>query len=492
MKFGFEILSVEQMYKAHQYAISNGMSGLDLMEAAGQGVAAHIEQGWDICPVTVLCGPGNNGGDGYVVARTLKEAGWPVRVFAYGDPEKLSGDAREMFALYTGDVLNFKDLSLSKEGLIVDALFGAGFKGALPQDIQSAFHDCQQLAVPVVSIDMPSGTNGNTGEVSPGTPMAVITVSFFRPKIGHFFYPGRAHTGVLEIIDIGIPAEALMETSRTLVENDTGLWEDGLPRFSLIGHKYDRGHAAVLGGGVASTGAARIAARCALRAGAGAVTLLTRPSALMIYSTAMEAVMVRSVADKNQLSDWLDEKRISAVLVGPGNGVTEETRDFADAAISSQATVVLDADALTVYQEEPERLFSKIGEKKKGAVILTPHEAEFSRLFDFEGSNLGRCLSAARQSGAIVLLKGATTVIAEPNGKAVISCHAPPWLATAGSGDALAGLITGLIGGSRVSPFLMTAAAVWMHGEAAWQFGPGLIAEDIERQIPAILQEFYA
>ncbi|MEP3245828.1 MAG: NAD(P)H-hydrate dehydratase [Sneathiella sp.] len=491
MKSGFEILTVEQMYQVDEYAISKGVSGLDLMEAAGQGVAAHIEQGWDVCPVTVLCGPGNNGGDGYVVARALKEAGWPVRVFAYGDPEKLTGDAREMLALYTGDVLNFKDFSLSEDGLIIDALFGAGFKGALPQDIQSAFHGCEQLSVPVVSIDMPSGTNGNTGEVSPGTPIAVLTVSFFRPKIGHFFHPGRAHTGILEIIDIGIPGEALMEISPTLGENDTGLWESDLPGFSLTGHKYDRGHAAVQGGGVSSTGAARIAARCALRAGAGAVTILTRPSALMIYSTAMEAVMVRSVADKSQLSDWLGEKRIGSVLVGPGNGVTEETRDFVDATISSQATVVLDADALTVYQEDPEQLFSKIAEKKEGAVILTPHEAEFARLFNCKGSNLERCRSAARQSGAIVLLKGATTVIAEPNGKAVISCHAPPWLATAGSGDALAGLITGLIAGSRVSPFFMTAAAVWMHGEAAWQFGPGLIAEDIERQIPAVLQAFY-
>lgn len=481
------ILTTEQMYKADRLAIESGVSGLELMENAGQGVAAHIEQGWDPCTVTILCGPGNNGGDGYVVARSLSEAGWDVHVLSIKDPAALSGDALEMYRQYDGAVEILDANSQANEGLIVDALFGAGFKGELPQGIRTFFEKANQKNVPVVAIDVPSGVDGSTGEVAEGTPEADLTVSFFKAKCGHLLYPARRYLGLLQIIDIGIPETVLDEINADVFENTLNLWTEKLPHVDETGHKYSRGHAAVNGGTVSSTGAARIAARAALRIGAGAVTVTSPPSALTVYASALEAVMVSSVTDNEAYDQWLCEKRIQAVLIGPGNGVSDRTKDFVETALRKESVAILDADALTVFKEDPDHLFGLIKKKPGRPVILTPHEAEFSRLFKEEGLALERARKAAQKSGAIVLLKGASTIIAEPRGQIIINTNAAPWLATAGSGDALAGIITGLVC-AGMDAFLATAAAAWIHGEAALRHGKGLIAEDIEKEIPFILQ----
>ncbi len=488
MSTGFEVLTMEQMYEADRLAIKLGISGLELMENAGQGAVAYIEQGWDICPVIILCGPGNNGGDGYVMARALQKAGWPVRVYTYGDPDKLTGDARAMADLYSGESAPLTQMILDDaDGLIVDALFGAGFKGELPKEVRETFEKVDTTGIPVVAIDVPSGVNGTTGSVSPGALSACLTVSFFRPKPGHLLYPAREKTGALEIVDIGIPDAVLEKIDHSTNVSDPDLWSDYLSLPSETGHKYSRGHAAVVGGGISSSGAARIASRCALRAGAGAVTVVSPPSALMLYATTLEAVMVKAL-EEGAFSNWLREKRIGTVLIGPGNGVHERTKKMAETALAGPGTIILDADALTVFKEDPDSLFKCIKEKESGFVILTPHEAEFSRLFDLKGSSLERARQAAGLSGAIILLKGASTIIAHPDGRTIINNHAPPWLATAGSGDALAGIIAGLVSAGG-DPFLMTAAAAWMHGQAAYAFGPGLIAEDIEGEIPTIFQD---
>ncbi len=486
MPHHLQVLSVPQMYEADRLAIESGISGLELMENAGQGIAAHIEEGWDACSVLILCGPGNNGGDGYVVARALSEAGWPVAVHTFGDPEKLSGDAKMMFELYLGDTFPLSEIDLSGTELVVDALFGAGFKGELPDEIRNLFLEIKNKEIPFVAVDVPSGVNGSSGEICPGTIEANLTVSFFRPKIGHLLYPARSYIGALDIVDIGIPEEVLDTIDVRISDNDPDLWLDNMPKYLASDHKYSRGHAAIVGGGMSSTGAARISARAALRAGAGAVTVVSPPSALMIYSQAQEAVMVKSVEDDLQFSDWLKEKRINTVLVGPGNGIKERTRTFVEMSLKLDCSVILDADALTVFKDDPDKLFGLIKNKNKGQVVITPHEAEFVRLFDLSGSNLERCQQASTLSGAIVLLKGATTVIADPDGQAVMNTIAPPWLATAGSGDALAGIIAGLAA-STIDLYKATCAAVWIHSEAANEFGPGLIAEDIETIIPRVL-----
>ncbi|MEH6402495.1 MAG: NAD(P)H-hydrate dehydratase [Sneathiella sp.] len=488
MTSNLKILSVEQMYEADSRTIQQGVSGKVLMENAGQGVTAFIEEGWDICRAAILCGPGNNGGDGYVIARALRDAGWPVKVYAYGDVQKLSGDAEFMFQKIEGNVEPLTALDLDQTDLVVDALFGAGFRGAFPTEIETLFDTMQSKSISIVCVDVPSGMDGNSGEVAKGTPCADLTVSFCRPKTGHLFYPAIKNMGRFEVIDIGISDEIIDDLKIQVFENAPDLWLDLLPVPSAMGHKYDRGHCTVMGGGLKSMGAARIAARCALRSGAGAVTLLCAPSALMAYSISLDAVMVQSLRDPEDLGDWLATKRIASILIGPGNGVSDRTRANVIEALKSKATVILDADALTVFKDDPDLLFDKISKKEVGHVILTPHEAEFARIFEFEGTALERCQKAALRSGAIVVLKGASTIISEPTGRTVINTNATPWLATAGSGDSLAGIISGLIAASMPC-FEATTMGVWMHGEAGIRFGPGLIAEDIEAQIPRILAD---
>lgn len=485
MSHKLQILTVEQMYEADKRAVEHGASGVTLMENAGQGVTAFIEEGWDLCNVAVLCGPGNNGGDGYVIARALSEAGWSVAVYAFGDISTLSGDAKYMFDKFDGQVEPIASLNLTTVDLVVDAVFGAGFRGTLPLEIGAVFKEIQENNLSVVCVDVPSGMNGNTGAVDDTTLHADLCVSFCRPKTGHFFYPGQSYLGRFEVIDIGIPELLLQDMELRVFDNDPDLWISQMPVLSPTGHKYHRGHGAVVGGGLSSMGASRIASRNALRSGAGAVTLITPPSALMAYSISLDAVMVKSIDEAQALEEWLKEKRIKAILIGPGNGVSTRTRTLVEIALKSDCNVVLDADALTVFADDPDVLFDLISKKSRGEVVLTPHEAEFARIFSLEGSALERCQDASVRSGAVVVLKGASTVIAEPMGRASINTNAPPWLATAGSGDALAGIIMGLITAS-MPIFEAAAAGVWMHGEAAQLFGPGLTSEDIETIIPNV------
>ena len=488
MSLPTELLSVEEMYLADRLAIDGGVAGSMLMETAGEGIAIQIQRKWPPGRALVLCGPGNNGGDGYVVARRLQEAGWQIDLASISDPELLKGDAALMRDQWNGPILSLARAEVADIDLVVDAVFGAGFSRYLESDLASFFARIKRELIPVVAVDMPSGVNGDTGAADAGAIPAAMTVSFFRAKPGHFLYPGRAYCGELKIIDIGIDADYLEEIDPETHLNDPELWRDDLPSLGPEIQKYSRGHAAVVGGGIASTGAARLAARASLRAGAGATTVVSPPSALQTYAAALEAVMVIALSEGQAFEDWLRDKRIGTVLVGPGNGVTERTRKFTSIALESPANVILDADGLTVFRDDPDTLFSLIAEKEHGEVVITPHEAEFERIFSLAGSKLDRARTAASLSGAVVLLKGADTVIATPDGKAVINYNAPPYLATAGSGDVLAGLITGFFSGG-MSAFSAASAAAWIHGEAGSMVGPGLIAEDIETVVPSILRK---
>ncbi len=488
----YELFSTQQMYAADAAAMEAGIAGLKLMENAGRGITDQILKRYSKAPVLILCGPGNNGGDGYVAARLLSKAGWDVRVLVFGDPEDLTGDAASMYGLYRGDVAPLTGATdYNGEAIVIDAVFGAGFRGDLPEPVATLLGKAKKEGATIIAVDVPSGVNGTSGEVSLGAVVSDLTVTFFRAKIGHYLLPAREYVGELSVIDIGIPEDVLDDLDIRVLKNDPSLWWDQMAVPQMSGHKYARGHLAINGGGVSSTGAARIAARAGLRAGAGAVTVVSPPAALMVYSTALEAVMVTKMDDAGLFEDWLRSKRIGAVVIGPANGVTERTREYVLAALQTPAVVILDADALTVFQDDPETLFEAITDKKSGEVILTPHEAEFARLFNVTGSHLEKCRKAAKMSGAVTLLKGATTVIASPSGDAVLNVNAPPWLATAGSGDALAGLIGGL-SLSGASAFLAVSCAVWVHGEAGNLFGRGLIAEDIEAKIPEIFQKLDA
>lgn len=480
------ILTTAEMYRADAAAIASGISGLELMENAGAAVAREILARFHTPKTAILCGPGNNGGDGFVIARHLQAAGCEVSVALLGEPGALKGDAAEMARRWQGSVESLAPDSGTGAELVVDALFGAG----LQRDLQGVSRDVLERLdaahVPIVAVDTPSGIDGNTGQVRGYAPIAAITVTFFRPKPGHLLLPGRLHCGVLRVVDIGIPAMVLDGIGPFCFRNGPDLWRHRFPRSGEGGHKYSRGHAVVLSGPRYRTGAARLAARAALRAGAGLVTMASDPLAAPENAAHLTAVMLDVYGDGDAagpgFAETIGDPRRNAILLGPAAGVGTETVDKVRAALSTGKAVVLDADALTSFEADRAALFSAI----KGPCIMTPHEGEFARLFDCDGSKLERCRAASAECGAVVVLKGADTVIAAPDGRAAINDNAPAYLATAGSGDVLAGMCLGLLA-QGMPAFEAACAAVWMHGEAASRFGPGLIAEDLPDLLPSVL-----
>lgn len=475
-----ELLTTEEMYRADAAAIRGGISGERLMENAGRAVADAVVARWSPRPVAVLCGPGNNGGDGFVAARLLRARGWPVRLASLGAVSGLKGDAAIHAARWTGAVETMTPAALDGASLVIDALFGAGLGRPLEGPPADLLAEAERRGLPIVAVDVPSGVDGSTGAVRGHAPRADLTVTFFRAKPGHFLLPGRLRCGELVVADIGIPAAVLDEVRPLCRLNGPALWLAGYPWPTAESHKYRRGHALVLGGGT-MTGAARLAAMAALRTGAGLVTVAAPAKAWPVYAAALTSVIVAPVAGAGDWAGLLADPRRNAVLLGPGAGVSETLRRRVLAALEGERGVVLDADALTAFEGAPEALFDRT---RGRPVVLTPHEGELARLFPAAaGPRLDRARAAAALAGAVVALKGADTVIAAPDGRAIVNATAPPELATGGTGDVLAGMVLGLLA-QGMPAFDGTAAAVWLHGEAARGFGPGLIAEDLPSLLP--------
>ena len=479
-----EILSIAQMRRADAAAIAAGIAGIELMENAGAAVSEAITARFVRMPAIVLCGPGNNGGDGFVVARRLVRAGWPVRVALLGRQERLRGDAATAAKAWSGDTVPLEPSVLQGAGLVVDALFGAGLTRPIEGAARATIGAVKEASLPVAAVDIPSGVDGDTGAILGVAAPARLTVTFHRVKPGHLLLPGREYVGELVIADIGIPEHVTARLGVRSWANRPQLWQALLPRRTASSHKYRHGHALVLGGGPASSGAARMAARAALRAGAGLVTVICPEVALAIYAAQLTAVMIAPYADRAGFVRHLEDPRRNAILLGPGGGVGEDLRERVIAALQRGKACVLDADALTSFADQPSALFAAIN----GPCLLTPHEGEFKRLFTHEGDKLTRARSAAAESGAVVLLKGADTVVAAPDGRAVVQPDAPASLATAGSGDVLAGVALGLLAQS-MPVFEAAAAAVWLHAEAARGLGVGMIAEDLIEALPGPLAE---
>ncbi len=478
------------MTRADALAAAAGIDSPALMENAGAAVVRHIHRRFPPQPVVVLCGPGNNGGDGFVVARLLKDMGWTVRVALLGPRDALKGDAARGAYRWTGNVLAVTPSALDGAALVVDALFGAGLARDVLGPVAAVVRAIGERGLPCIAIDIPSGIDSDTGQVRGIAPMARLTVTFFRRKPGHLLYPGRLHCGEVAVEDIGIPDSVLDALRPATFVNAPELWADRLPHPAWDANKYTRGHASVVGGG-AMTGAARLAAAGARRAGAGMVTVVAPARATAFYAALQPGVILKPL-DAGRKGDaafraLLADRRRNVFLVGPGNGVGAETRRRVLAVLKTGRAVVLDADALTSFQGKSRELFKAV----KGSCVMTPHEGEFARLFRIGGDRLTRARAAARSSGAIMVLKGPDTIVAAPDGRAAIGENAPPTLATAGSGDVLAGMIAGLLGQS-MDPFAAAAAACWLHGEAATEFGPGLIAEDIPEALPAVWRRLTA
>ncbi len=472
------------MSAADRAAVEGGADSYLLMERAGSAVAEAIIARWAIRPAVVLCGPGANGGDGYVVARRLSEAGWPVRLARARAPAR--GDAARAAAGWVGDTVALNEAALAGAGLIVDALFGAGLTRPLDAGLTTLLKHAAGLNVPIVAVDLPSGLSGDRSAPQGYAPQAALTVTFHARKPAHVLQPGRSFCGEIVVADIGLAPTA---PEVRLWENTPGLWLDRFPWPEVATHKHQRGRLVVVSGNLWSTGAARLAARAGLRMGAGLVTVLSPLSALSINAAALEAVMVHPFetdAELQKLADAAD-----AAMIGPGAGVNNNTILNLMALARTGAALVVDADALTVFRDDPEALFSALDRDD----VLTPHAGEFDRVFPGLLAAAPQRIAAAREAaaraGAIVLLKGPDTVIAAPDGRAAVNLNASPWLATAGSGDVLAGLIAGLIAQGMES-FEAACAAAWIHAEAGRGFGPGLIAEDLPGLVPSVLSNLLA
>jgi hydroxyethylthiazole kinase-like uncharacterized protein yjeF len=491
-----EVLTTAEMERADRLAIAAGTPGFALMLSAGQAVAEAamdlVEEG----PILVIAGRGNNGGDGFVAAAELAARGREVSVILLCERDSLQGDAASAARGWKFPVLPFNPQAIGRPALIIDALFGAGLNRPVKGDPLGMIEAVNANGAPVLSVDLPSGVNGTTGAVMGVAVRATETVTFFRRKPAHLLLPGRVHCGRVRVADIGIDAAVLEEIQPQTFENIPRFWQTSFAVPQIAGHKYARGHAVIVSGDIAATGAARLSARGALRAGAGLVTLASPRDALAVNAAALTAVMVRATDTVVEFAELLTDKRLHTCVIGPGAGVGGRTRDFVLTALSAKRHLVLDADALTSFADAPDRLFQAIKAVPDPQVVLTPHDGEFPRLFsDISNKNpnrskLERVRAAAERSGAIVLLKGADTVVASPDGRATIAANAPPWLATAGAGDVLAGMIAGLLAQS-VPAFEAASIGVWMHGEAAREAGPGLIAEDLPEVLPAVFRRLY-
>jgi hydroxyethylthiazole kinase-like uncharacterized protein yjeF len=501
--FPLELLTTEQMARADRMTIESGVPSIELMESAAVAIArvtSRILQRTSGRRVLVLCGPGNNGGDGYVAARLLRAQRYKVRVASLVPPDKLRGDAARAAAGWTCGVTPAQDCDFAGVDLVIDALFGTGLARDLDPAAQTLVNRLNQwrreTRQSVVSVDIPSGVDGTTGAIRGAAVEADETVTFFRLKTGHILLPGRTRCGRLTCAHIGIRATTLESMDVRTFVNMPELWRAALPKPRVEGHKYSRGHALVVSGGASFTGAARLSASAALRAGAGLVTLASPADALIVNASALTSVMVRPADGANGLAVVLADERKNAVAIGPGLGVSEESCRQVEVALTPQAyrrAAVLDADALTSFESDPFRLW-RATRAAPGPVVMTPHAGEFSRLFaECDGdrtlrSKLDKARDAARVSGAVVLYKGPDTVVAAPDGRASIMTWATPWLATAGSGDVLTGIVAGLLA-QRMDGFLAASCAVWMHARAAETFGPGLIADDIIDGLPKVWRE---
>lgn len=498
-----ELLTPEEMGRADAAAVAAGIPSFALMEKAGEAVAdvaaaLSLPESRHTPRIAVLCGPGNNGGDGYVAARFLAGRGFVVTCFALGERSALKGDAGEATRAWTGQTRTLADFRPENFDLAIDALFGAGLTRPLAGEAAGAVERLNASGVRVLAVDVPSGLDGAAGRSSGPVVKADATVTFFRLKPGHVLMPGRRLCGALHLAHIGIPDNVLPDLALATFLNGPALWVDQLPQPSREGHKYMRGHILVVSGPECHTGAARLSARAAARAGAGLVTIAGTRAALHEHAAQVSAIMCAACEGASDLVRLLADPRKNALVIGPALGLGIEARDLLAAVLQdlSARALVLDADALTLMADDMPRLCALIRERS-GATILTPHEGELTRLETGLRRSLesmsqaadSKCEAArrlARVTGAYIVLKGPDTIVAAPDGRASLATDLPPDLATAGSGDVLAGIIGGLLA-QGMPAFEAASAAVWLHGQAAALIGRGLTADDLPDALAHVL-----
>lgn len=470
------ILGTADIGECDRFAKAQGVAGTQLMEAAGKAVSDAIRKRWAARSTLILCGPGNNGGDGYVVARHLAQQGWPVTVASLVDPRQLKGDALWAFRSWAGETGAADAVNAGGFALIIDAMFGAGLTRGLSGAAAACVREANAANAVRVAIDLPSGLAGDHEPLAGPVFQADLSVTFHRVKPAHILQAGRDVCGEVVCADIGIP-EGWQEQIRPLAfENSPHVWQDLLPSTGANTHKHQKGRLAVFSGPAGSTGAARLAAMTGLRVGAGLVTVLSPASAMAENAEQLTAIMLREVI--NQPLSALADLRAGGAVLGPAYGTGALTRDHVLNLLTGASLLVLDADALSSFEHHAADLFSAL----RPDDVMTPHTGEFRRLFpnllDSDRNKIEAVRSAAEKAGCVVLLKGPDTVIAAPGETPVVNIHAAPALATAGSGDVLAGVIAGLLV-QGMGSFDAACAAAWLHGDAGLRLGQGLVAEDL-------------
>lgn len=483
------ILTSAQMRAAEQRAFAAGLNSFEALRRAGRAVERTILSDWTkprVDRVLVLCGPGNNGGDGYIVAAALKSRGWPVSVALLYPSLSPSGDAAKAAALWDGgcapsmlDVIR----ALSARSIIIDALFGIGLVRPLDKAACDVVAAVNESPAAVIAVDIPSGISADSGDVMGAAIRADTTVTFGWPKFGHVLQPGAGYCGELRIADLGFGADVLSGLDVGSHVNAPMLWAHDYRSAGPDDHKYNRGHALIIGGAI-MTGAARLAARAARRTGLGMLTMVVPQAVSNLYALDQPGAIVRTLSSNAALSEMAGERRITSALVGCGLEPGEDTREKVAAIMSLGKPTVIDGGGLTAFAEDTAG-FLKLG---RGDVVLTPHEGEFARLFgdDLPGNKVQLALAAAQRSRCVLVLKGADTVVASPAGHTVVNTGAPATLATAGSGDVLAGIVLGLLG-QGMPAFSAACMAVWLHSQAARLVGAGLIAEDLPEKLGQVM-----
>ena len=489
-----ELLTPAQMSKADQLTIQAGTPGFELMHKAGSCVSEEIlKQYPNHKNILILCGLGNNGGDGFVVAEKLVEQGKNVHILILGDRHKISGDANIALSSVPAEMILDKLPDLSNYDLLVDAILGTGLDRPVSDQLAATIDRANQAGAPIVSVDLPSGIDGKTGRICGTAVKAQLTVTFFRRKLGHLLLPGRFYCGDIRSRQIGIGEDVLENCGFTARQNTPQWWGDYFPRPALLDHKYSRGHSLVISGPALATGASRLSARAALRTGSGLVTICGTRDALKEHASHLTSIMFTEADGTKEILKILEDERLNCIIAGPGLLPDGNTRELVNKILACDRATVLDAGALSAFEGRAQDLFDAI-KLCENPVVLTPHIGEFRRLFpkiDDQLSKLDQVKMASEISGATVLLKGADTVVADPEGEVSISNNAPPWLASAGSGDVLAGIVGGLLA-QKMPAFYAASAAAWLHGEAANIIGPALISEDMDQGLKAAISKLVA
>ncbi|CAN7356569.1 NAD(P)H-hydrate dehydratase [Rhizobium sp. LjRoot254] len=479
------LIEPESVREIDAACIQSGIPGFRLMTAAGLAVAASALRHFPGARrFAVLAGPGNNGGDAHIAAGALKEAGAGVEVFRLASRRPSTDDAAR--ALAECDVIaQSMDAYEPMEGdVVIDGVFGAGLSRGVLLELAALIAKVERLRIPIIAIDLPSGIDGRTGQILGAAFKADVTVTFMALKPGMLLLPGREHCGQVEIAEIGVPRRLIEAHKSNVHINGPEIWKDYERLHDASAHKYSRGALVVFSGGASHTGAARLTVNAGLRAGAGLVTIATPAEAMAVNATHLTAVMLREIDDIDDLNSWIEDKRLSTFVLGPGFGVGAKARDFVLAL--KDRKLVLDADGITSFKDDPGTLFDAFATGEPH-LVLTPHEGEFSRLLvdiadDARLSKIDKAIAAAKRANAAVIYKGSDTVIASPDGRAAINTNAPPSLATAGSGDVLAGICGALL--AQGYPVHEAAcAAVWYHGDAANRAGAALTAETLVEQV---------